>query len=704
VAVAPVPLSNYAFDTNIDSGLGASFGNDADSVIQDLFLTPIWTALVWLIHVAVVALEWCYAIDLLAPRTFADVSRALGGAERVFTEPWLGLALTLAGVACAWNGLVRRRVAETAGEAILTVGMIAVALWIIADPGGTIGSVSGLADEAALGTVAAATSGNPTEPVASLDAALGEVFDSAITAPWCYLEFGDVDWCRNPARLDPALAATARELELLYNAGATCGRRAPGLVVCAPGGSPEQRLYASTALALASAKTNGALFLALPADGLARNQLASQTSLPTLYGTLCGNSDPTDCTAGTAPQAEFRTASGTWPRAGGLLLIAIGVTGMLAALGFVALRLLGAALGVLVYLLLAPVAAIAPAFGQPGRATFRRWLTRLIGAALAKLVYSVLLGVLLLVAGLLATISTFGWWTQWLLISAFWWLAFEHRHTVLAAVIHERAEPSSRMPLASRVRYGARAVGATADGARLLGHLATRAAGGASGVWTETRRVSTVRPVASPGLARRRAAARANLSQQLDRSFATDRIERSEAARDAAASKADLAALRARRLRLVDEQAHARESGDSRRAGSLSRRIEIVDAAISGRERAYDVGRTMGGRAAKRERRERARLFDREAMDNRRAASTARDYGALLGLVGITRADYARRSPSGMIEARVAVERELARRRQWLLETRRQRLGPGFTKSRAYSEVAKKPGLRERQFSSRLHG
>ena len=68
---------------------------------------------------------------------------------------------------------------------------------------------------------------------------------------------------------------------------------------------------------------------------------------PTLYGTLCGSGDSTACTAPTAPQAEFRTASGTWPRVGGLLLIAAGTLGMLLLLGFLALRLLGAALATL---------------------------------------------------------------------------------------------------------------------------------------------------------------------------------------------------------------------------------------------------------------------------------------------------------------------------------------------------------------------
>jgi hypothetical protein len=103
-----VPLSNYAFDTNIRSGLDASFTDDVDTIVQELVLTPVWTAVVWLIHVAVVALEWCYSIDLLAPSTLAQVSTALSGAARMFTAPWLGLALALAGISFVWHRATTR--------------------------------------------------------------------------------------------------------------------------------------------------------------------------------------------------------------------------------------------------------------------------------------------------------------------------------------------------------------------------------------------------------------------------------------------------------------------------------------------------------------------------------------------------------------------------------------------------------------------
>ena len=106
---------------------------------------------------------------------------------------------------------------------------------------------------------------------------------------------------------------------------------------------------------------------------------------------------PTACTAPTAPQAEFRTASGTWPRVGGLLLIVAGTLGMLLLLGFIALRLLGAALATLLYLLLAPLAVLAPALGRQRPRHVPALADAAGRLALAKLVYSVALGVVLLV-------------------------------------------------------------------------------------------------------------------------------------------------------------------------------------------------------------------------------------------------------------------------------------------------------------------
>src|SRR5439155_11867232 len=159
--------------------------------------------------------------------------------------------------------------------------------------------------------------------------------------------------------------------------------------------------------------------------------------------TICQSSDATHCHGPMAAQAQFRTDQGTWPRVGGLLLIVAGVLGMLLLLGFIAIRLIGAALFSLFYLLLTPAAVIAPALGDTGRAVFRRWAAQLLGVVVAKLLFSFLLGVVLAVIGILAALRALGWWTQWLLMCAFWWGAFARRHQALALAGRAvRSEPS----------------------------------------------------------------------------------------------------------------------------------------------------------------------------------------------------------------------------------------------------------------------
>jgi hypothetical protein len=750
VAVAPVPLSNYAIDINIPSGLDASFSDDVYTVVQDLFVTPVWTAVVWLIHVVLIALEWCYAIDLLAPTTLSHVSSALGDAKRVFTDPWLGLALAVAAVGFAWQGLVRRRVLDTLGHVALLAVMVCAGLWIIADPVGTVGVVGGLADRAALTTVAASATGNPSQPVATVDGAFGEVFDAAISGPWCYLEFGDVDWCRQATALDPGLRATATRLERQLRAEASCHGPAPGLVQCAPGGSALQSQLAGAATALGEARTNGELFLALPPEALERTALPSQTSTPTLYGTLCRSNDPMACTAPTAPQAEFRTASGTWPRVGGLLLIVAGTLGMLLLLGFIALRLLGAALATLLYLLLAPLAVLAPALGEAGRDAFRLWLTRLMGAALAKLVYSVALGVVLLIVTLLSSLDALGWWTQWLLISVFWWMAFEQRHRLLSLVMHERAEPARRAPLATRVWLAARSAGAGVGAVRASGRLAAGAGGRAVETSKRWREFPQDGAAAGPDLLRGprgggasgaagvehrrtrregRLDGRSELARQVERVrdvAAEARGRTSVVARERLpAARNELAVLELRQSRLAAAIGTAEGRGDRRRVVSLQVRSRRVAGELAARRGTVGVARgarTGGGiRAVLKQRAPASLSRAREARAIRRTLDRAArtPSGALLrsgtgaaplaGLAGISPSEYLRRSPAEQRVARLQIERELARRRELLRDVSWRRSSK-LAATPARSGVQNRPGAsapapitrRARQFGSRM--
>jgi hypothetical protein len=209
---------------------------------------------------------------------------------------------------------------------------------------------------------------------------------------------------------------------------------------------------------LREARTNGEIFLALPAEQARRNAAKSNASL---LGVLCGGGGSAEhCRGPTAAQAEFRSARGTYGRAIGLVLIWAGGLGMLLLFGFLGLRLLLSAAITAGCLLLAPAFALIPALGESGRAAFRAWVTRLLSAAVAKIGYSFLLAVVLTVTSLLLGLRGLGWWAQWLLLSAFWWTAFLRRHHIRTILPGQPSRPATVVPVPGRrlasVRRGTR--------------------------------------------------------------------------------------------------------------------------------------------------------------------------------------------------------------------------------------------------------
>ncbi len=205
---AAAPTDNYAFDIHIDTGLVP--GNSTIAlIVQELVLTPAWLACVWMVHALLVALEWCYTIDLLKGSTMTSVAAALRRAQATVTQPWLASVLAVGSLFALYHGIVRRRVAQTVGELLLTVAMMAGGLWVIFNPIGTVGALAAWANQASLGALAAASAISPARPVEAFVAGMRDLYSEGVYAPWCYLEFGDVQWCRDPAQLDPRLRAAA---------------------------------------------------------------------------------------------------------------------------------------------------------------------------------------------------------------------------------------------------------------------------------------------------------------------------------------------------------------------------------------------------------------------------------------------------------------------------------------------------------------
>lgn len=407
------PTQNYGFDVNIDSGPEDSVA----AYFQDFLIKPPWAVLVWAVHALLVGVEWSYTLDLLSSPTMKQVAQALSTLQRTFTHPLLTLALAIGAVVLAWRGIVRRESAASLGEALTILAMIAAGLFMVLDPLGTVGRLAGWSDSASIATLGTVVSGAPASPDRTLATSTTQLFETTVVGPWCFMEFGNVAWCEEPRQLDPVLRQAATKLATRDEAEAakSSAQRAAGLT--------------DIAVLLRSAQTNGATFLAQPADGPARN---SSKGADSLLHAICNGPSATRCTGSTASEAEFRTSSFTIDRLVGLIMIWCGALGLLLLLGYVLARLIGAAVLSLLFLLVAPAAVLLPALGERGRTAFRDWLSRLFGAVVAKLIWSFLLGALLASMKVLLLLGGFGWWVQWLLMSVLWWGAFHHRNRLLA--------------------------------------------------------------------------------------------------------------------------------------------------------------------------------------------------------------------------------------------------------------------------------
>ncbi len=674
---AAAPTGNYGIDVHIDTGL---LGVSTSSAAQDLIVMPLWMAIVWVVHAVVVMLEWCFTIDVLNS-TAADVGRGLRQAQATLTQPWLVLVLSVASVLALYNGLIRRRVAETLGQALLTGAMMVAGLWVIADPTGTVDALGGWANRASLATLAVAARGTPASAGGALARSMDTVFAATIEAPWCYLEFGEVDWCTSPARLDPGLRAAAAKVAAGELALVGCGFDINDLLKpCAARGSSEAQALEHSAGLLREARSNGAIFLALPANGPARNAINESGSL---LRALCQSSEMASCRGPTAAQAEFRTSSGTLARLGGLLLIVAGVLGMVLLLGFIALRLLAAAIFSLLYLLLAPGMVLAPALGDGGRAVFRRWAAQLLGALVSKLLFSFLLGVVLAVLAILSELHTLGWWTQWLLMSAFWWGAYVRRHQALSLAEgsfgHDRS--GSRAPAGASRSIGRRVSQALAPPRKAIG--AAR--------WTMNK-LGGQAPSVEQRRGRAQAAsqrARASADEQVRRTLELEHDDALARMRGAPQAQQNLSDKRAQLQRVQQARAQALTRGDTRRAAKLGHRGQRIEGEIEHEQTQLSAARQTadGGERALRRKGDpftREQLQDRERFLDAQAAlppargtsdrgtppGRRRDYVALAALAGYGRGEYAQLDPRARRAARLEIDRELGLRRE-LAETAR---------------------------------
>jgi hypothetical protein len=692
---AQAPTGNYGFDVHINRGV-TDVANDVDAEVLNGVQWS-WTLLVAVVHGVIVMLEWCYSLDLLNSSKINGITQRLRETQATFTRPWLELALAVASMLALYHGIVRRQISQTLGETALMAVMMLGGLWVIVNPLGTIGALDAWANEASLGTLAAVTSGTPEHSGRTLEESMRSIFSGAIGGPWCYMEFGNVRWCES-THMDARLAAAGHRIATRERAKV---------------GNQSSEL-------LSAARTNGELFLALPANGAQRNSINDSGSL---FNTLCAGSEE-PCHGPTAGEAEFRTGGGTLWRIAGLFLFWIGVLGMVLMLGFIGVRLLMAALFSLFFLLLAPAAVIAPALGDGGRGAFRKWVTRLLGAVCSKLIYSFLLGVVLLMQRTLMSAASFGWAAQWALVSTMWWWLFvkrheiddlvygehrgahQHQHRSLLRRARERVERPPEMVRAAKwAKDKLRTPPPSVERRRKLAQAGLKRAKGIADA--QVRRTferehgeahALVR--AAPETEARISAKHARLEQvQGEHAAAQAKAEEAKRAREAALSDPKVYSSLKRKDTAaqfgVQEESHRRRAAElqgqmgrlhgeiARDQGSLATARRTVESAEQSK---HGTGGTPYTRA---QAKERARFLDAQAA----LPAGERDHARAAGIAGYGRREFEALGAGAQQVARSEIDQELAVRKGANVAAREVAVGgEGSLKRREQKQVDKQFG------------
>jgi hypothetical protein len=407
----PYPISSYGLDQHVPTGV-TDIGDNVLAALQ-MVAEFVWFALVLVIKGVLLLLEWAFSLDLLNS-TMASVKHALDSLHNdVLGRPWFLLAVSVAGLWGIWRGLVQRRTIETLGGLAATVALMLVALVLISDPTDTVGHASQLTDEAALGVVSGASSGDVSRPEQSFATALEGVFRTTVEKPWAALEFGDTRWALSPAK--PGSRVTNADVWLAFPAGSS--ERSALYKLQKGSGSSSVLDVLSRATQIAANPVGDAIAL-LHEIG------SSGHSLPSGVASYV-HKDPS--------KVRIQEAGGTFPRLALLVLVAIGLTGAILLFLYVGVKLLLASVMSLLLVLLAPAMLLAPAFGQSGRATTIAWAKRLAGALAAKLIYALLLAVLLVASSAIDSLQI-GWFGTWLILIAFWWGALLKRRELVGFV------------------------------------------------------------------------------------------------------------------------------------------------------------------------------------------------------------------------------------------------------------------------------
>ena len=446
------PLSHYTLDSHFDA-VEASLTGGVDvsgvpPMIAYFLASILWLVTSWLSNLLITLFAFAFELDLVngsqatgGAGALAPVSRAIHAIySDVFGAPWLVLAVAVTGCWAMWKALVQRRYSETAGALGLSLIYVVLALFFVAQPGTTIGSVSKWTNQMSGAFLSISSHGTPSSARQAKEDTANELFSLLIFRPWTVLNFGGLEHCARSGTgsedSDPESVAV-RPLSSNPDRDAALARRlqagteitADGKV-CINNAAKYAPRFLRYSLGATDKDERDKEYEALN-DGDASDLPDAERS-----GYRLGVADK--------PATDAMEEGGQFQRLLLALVLFFGSLGAVLLLGSLAIGIILAQVLLLLWLAFSPVALVAAAIPGRGHAFFRGWLEKLAGLLLRKAAYSLILAILLAVNGALASATAqLGWLMSFGLQSLFFWAVFIQRKTLADSLIGIATGPSA---------------------------------------------------------------------------------------------------------------------------------------------------------------------------------------------------------------------------------------------------------------------
>jgi hypothetical protein len=323
--------------------------------------------------------------------------------------------------------------------------------------------------------------GSPSGGTRAKEGAADQLFEALVFKPWVVLEFGGLEHCvlsGTGSEGEDPVSAPVRPLSSNPSRDAQLARRlASGTEVTADG-----------KVCVNNANKYARHFLQFGLETDERNaeyealDHGDSSKLPEAdserKGYRLGIADK--------PATDAMEEGGQYQRFLLALVVFVGELGAFLLLGSLSVGIILAQVLLLLLLAFAPVALVAAAIPGRGHAFFKGWLEKLAGYLLRKAAYSLILAVLLAVAGALASAtSAMGWLMSFGLQALFFWAVFLQRKSLaesLIGIATGRGAPGREGTLRVMALYaGARTMGRPLRGLRRASRRAGEAPGRALG-------------------------------------------------------------------------------------------------------------------------------------------------------------------------------------------------------------------------------